>query len=145
MKIVKIESSSIRDFSNKYDRILLEIGSTYNIYLVQDDCEYSEIQNIPSISGVIEPTMDAIIKYVSNKSNEQLEQDIINLNTKISESDYKIIKSYEYSLIGKELEYNIEELHNERQTIRDLINEKQSQIKDMKTWEELSNIVLTPN
>lgn len=40
---------------------------------------------------------------------------------KLSESDYKIIKCYEYSLAGLELPYDIIELHAERELIREEI------------------------
>ena len=39
----------------------------------------------------------------------------------LSESDYKVIKCYEYSLAGLELPYNIAELHAERELIREEI------------------------
>jgi hypothetical protein len=44
------------------------------------------------------------------------------LKAELAETDYKIIKSYEYELAGLELPYNIAELHAERQAIRDRIN-----------------------
>lgn len=48
---------------------------------------------------------------------------IEDLKKSLNDTDYKIIKCYEYSLVGKELPYNIEELHAERQLLRDEINE----------------------
>lgn len=45
------------------------------------------------------------------------------LKDELSASDYKIIKCYEASLVGKELPYNILEVHSERQALRDRINE----------------------
>lgn len=36
--------------------------------------------------------------------------------------DWKIIKMYEYKLTNKEVPYNIEELGNKRQEVRDRIN-----------------------
>ena len=41
----------------------------------------------------------------------------------LAESDYKIIKCAEYGLSRLEPPYVIEELHRERQSIRDKINE----------------------
>lgn len=43
------------------------------------------------------------------------------LQTQLSESDYKIIKCYEYSLVGLDLPYDIEALHSERETLREEI------------------------
>ena len=44
------------------------------------------------------------------------------LKEKLAETDYKIIKSYEYQLAQLELPYDITELHTERQAIKDRIN-----------------------
>ena len=45
------------------------------------------------------------------------------LKKKISDTDYKIIKCHEYALVGKDIPYDIEALHAERQALRDRINE----------------------
>ncbi|MEZ3420846.1 MAG: hypothetical protein K1V95_02855 [Eubacterium sp.] len=47
------------------------------------------------------------------------------LKKQLTETDYQIIKCYEYSLAGKDLPYDITALHNERQALRDKINELQ--------------------
>ena len=44
------------------------------------------------------------------------------LKEKLAETDYRIIKCYEYQLAGLELPYDVQELHTERQAIRDRIN-----------------------
>lgn len=44
------------------------------------------------------------------------------LKEKLAETDYRIIKCYEYQLAQLELPYDITELHTERQAIRDRIN-----------------------
>lgn len=44
------------------------------------------------------------------------------LKDKLASSDYKITKCYEASLLNTELPYNIEDLHTERQEIRNEIN-----------------------
>ena len=47
------------------------------------------------------------------------------LKNRLTESDYKVIKCQECILTGKPLPYDVEELHEERQAIRDRINELQ--------------------
>ena len=49
------------------------------------------------------------------------------LKRELSASDYKVIKCYEASLVGAEMPYDIEELHEGRQKIRDEINGLQGQ------------------
>ena len=63
-------------------------------------------------------------------SEEQLEpiepiepqQSADELKALLADTDYQIIKAYEYALVGLEVEYDIEALHAERQAIRDEIN-----------------------
>ena len=45
------------------------------------------------------------------------------LQSQLSETDYQIIKCYEYSLVGLELPYDIQALHAEREAIREQIRE----------------------
>ena len=52
------------------------------------------------------------------------------LEKQLSDGDYKIIKSYEYSLMNIEIPYDMEQLHSERQNIRDRINSLREEIVD---------------
>ena len=45
------------------------------------------------------------------------------LKERLSGKDYQILKCYEYQLVGKELPYDLEALHIERENIRSEINE----------------------
>ena len=53
------------------------------------------------------------------------------LKSKLHDTDYMIIKSYEYALAGLPLPYNIEELHAQRQNIRDQISTKNQNEKEI--------------
>lgn len=44
------------------------------------------------------------------------------LKQELDDSDYKITKCYEASIVGETLPYNVSELHSERQAVRDEIN-----------------------
>lgn len=50
------------------------------------------------------------------------------LKEKLAETDYRIIKCYEYQLSELVLPYDIQELHTERQTMRDRINQLEGEI-----------------
>lgn len=67
-------------------------------------------------------------RYEKVKDTQKEEREIKALKASIEASDYKIIKCYEASLIGEELPYNIEELHKERQIIRNRINELEGKL-----------------
>lgn len=53
------------------------------------------------------------------------------LKATLADSDYQIIKCYEASLIGAPLPYDVTELHNSRQEIRDEINRVELQIAEL--------------
>ena len=77
------------------------------------------------------------LKMIEEHDNVEKElrmknEELADLERILSESDYKIIKSYENSLIGKELEYDIEQLHIERQNMRDKINEVKNEVAKLK-------------
>lgn len=68
-----------------------------------------------------------VSEFEARKAEQQKQLEIAQLQKQLDDTDYKIIKCQEYSLAGLELPYNIEELHNERQALRDKINELQEQ------------------
>ena len=49
----------------------------------------------------------------------------------IDSTDYKIIKDYEYSQVGLETEYDMAELHQERQELRDEINALEEKLNNI--------------
>lgn len=54
---------------------------------------------------------------------EKQKAEVYTLKKQLEETDYQIIKSSEYQLLELEAPYNLEELHTERQILRDRINE----------------------
>ena len=68
------------------------------------------------------------------KNIQEKQQEIINLQAHLASKnseigDYKIIKCYEASLMGKEAPYDAKTLIAERQKVRDKINALQDEIK----------------
>ena len=68
------------------------------------------------VAPVYEPTEEEI-------ANREKAFEIRNAKAELANSDYKIIKCMEAYLCGEELPYNITELHAERNTKRNKINE----------------------
>lgn len=60
-----------------------------------------------------------------------IQNQIINLKAQITATDYQVIKTYEYSLVGLESDYDIEALHQERQAIRNQINELEIRLAEL--------------
>ena len=65
-----------------------------------------------------------------NKISE-LNSQIASLKQQLTEDDYKIIKAYEYALVGKETEYDIKVLHEKRELIRAQINKMELQLAEL--------------
>ena len=59
-----------------------------------------------------------------------LRTEISSLKLQLSQGDYVIIKCMEYSLVGLEPPYDITAIHEERQLLRDRINELEAQLED---------------
>lgn len=53
---------------------------------------------------------------------EKQKAEIATFKKQLEETDYQIIKSSEYQLLGLEAPYNLAGLHAERQALRDKIN-----------------------
>lgn len=64
-------------------------------------------------------------EILNRETKEKKQAKIKELQSELNESDYKIIKCNEYKLAGLELPYDIEELHKQRQALRDEINKLQ--------------------
>lgn len=85
--------------------------------------EFETIVDIPFDAG------DKIsFKYEKKLDKAKINYKISELKQQLSDSDYKITKCYEATIIGNELPYNIETLHEERQKIRDEINRLESML-----------------
>lgn len=59
-----------------------------------------------------------------------INSNIAALKQEIESSDYQIIKCYEYALNNLPSPYDITKLHEERQALRDQINELEESLKD---------------
>ena len=57
-------------------------------------------------------------------------EEIERLKSELQESDYKVIKCAEALTIGAEMPYDVASLHNERQALRDKINELESEVQN---------------
>ena len=68
-------------------------------------------------------------RYEKRFDRRKIRDEIEALKTVLSDSDYKITKCYEASLLGQELPYDVAALHTERQSLRDKINELEPLLK----------------
>lgn len=61
------------------------------------------------------------------------EQEIRNMEATLSNSDYKVIKCMEHQMLEKEMPYDVNELNEQRQAIRDQINTLEDEIAGLQT------------
>lgn len=143
MVILKIDTNSAIEFERKQKFIPLQMGADFNYYLVETNMfGYDMVDSIPNLNNIVKGAIESITEYVTYLSNEKIKEDISKLQTQLQMTDYKVLKFYEYSLMGKERPYVLTEIHSERQSLRDKINVLQEQIKPVKTWSELENIII---
>lgn len=78
-----------------------------------------------------EPTEEELAEQARQQQISQVTAQIDGLKAQIDASDYKVIKTYEYTLLGKQTEYDMEAVHAERQALRDQINTLETQLADL--------------
>lgn len=62
-------------------------------------------------------------RYERKFDRQRINVKITALKNSLASTDYRVTKCYEASLLGNTLPYDIAQLHSERQTVRDRINE----------------------
>lgn len=62
-------------------------------------------------------------RYEKRYDYQRIKQQVADLKQALSDSDYKVMKCYEASMLGQPLPYDIDAVHSERQAMRDKINE----------------------
>jgi hypothetical protein len=72
---------------------------------------------------------DLILKYNVSYNKTKIQEYINSFKQQLSDSDYKVIKNMEAQLINEEPPYDSITLHNERQVLRDKINELEELLK----------------
>lgn len=74
------------------------------------------------------PTAEELAEMEEQERIEAIQNEIDELKAQLGSTDYKVIKCYEYGMVGLESPYDVQELHEQRQAIRDIINEKEAEL-----------------
>lgn len=98
-----------------------------------------EIYKEPPMEEIPEPTPEEIAAQEKERKIEELQAQIAGYKASIDATDYRIIKAYEYSTVGLEVEYDIEALHKERQSYRDEINRLEEEMQKIRGKGEAGN------
>lgn len=92
---------------------------SYNMYKLK-------VPSRANLEQTIEQKYDEWLKKAKDtEAKENAKEEITKLQEQLNDTDYKIVKCMEYQLAGIEIPYNIAELHEKRQKLRDKINELQ--------------------
>ena len=97
-------------------------------YELSDD---GSIYTEPVAPVQLEPTEEELAEMARQEQISQVTGQIDGLKAQIAASDYKIIKTYEYDLLGEQTEYDMQAVHAERQALRDQINSLETQLADL--------------
>lgn len=91
--------------------------------LYDEDAGEPEVGPFQSLNRVYHEQEDKISLYweVVDNDPEKIKEEIARLEAEIATSDYKVVKSYEYTLIGQKVPYDAVALHSQRQVLRDRI------------------------
>lgn len=122
------ENKYIKTYSNKFktpDSILVKTIPTEN------DPEKIKCYQYIKNKFVLDADKWAAIeaKRAENARINEINSKITALKNEIESSDYQIIKCYEYALCNLPSPYDVIKLHEERQALRDEINELEALLK----------------
>lgn len=96
--------------------------------LSNDESVYVEPEPIPEPEP---PTEEEIAEQEKQDQIRNLNVQISDLKEQLNSSDYKLIKSYEYTLANEDIEYDMAALHEERQEIRNQINVLEEELQSL--------------
>ena len=100
-----------------------DYSSFTTIYRELDDgAQFSNDGSIYVEPVIPIPTAEELAEIEERERIANIENEISELKAKLDASDYKVIKCFECSMVGEEMPYDVQELHAERQVIRDEIN-----------------------
>lgn len=112
MRVVNTKFKTITEYD-------LTTGRLVSTFAIKEDAE--PIDNVKKFAWADED-WEEVQMYIPNHI-KTAEEEIAELKWQLQSTDYKVIKCSECQLLGKEMPYDVAELHAERQALRDKINE----------------------
>lgn len=89
---------------------------------IENGCQFSNDGSVYAEPVVLIPTAEELAEMEEQERIANVNNQINDLKEQLASTDYKIIKCTECSMVGEEMPYDVNELHAERQVIRDEIN-----------------------
>lgn len=119
-KILNYKIDTLSISKEDYERLLTELNELLPFY--EEEPPVTEELNSLKPFYIIENGAIYQKWEIINNDPHLIKIQINELKKELESSDYKIIKSYEASLTNNPIVYNLDELHNMRQELRDRIN-----------------------
>lgn len=134
MQLAKFENGVLTTTcadSEDRDMINTMVADGFKLYIEEPapEVELSEFQALELRHREEAHQIVAHYQLVDN-SPDRIAAEIASLKAELAATDYQVIKSYEYTLAGVEPPYDIAELHSQRQTIRDRLEELEEYLYD---------------
>lgn len=121
------------DFS-EYKYIYKKESDTIFVLTCDKDDVYvePEISDEEAIDTSTEPTEEELAEIERNNKIMNINSQIFSLKEQLDSTDYIFIKCYEASLVGEEInEYDLESIHNTRQSLREQINLLEAELRNL--------------
>ncbi len=90
-----------------------------------------ETYTAPPVQEPAEPTLEEPAEQERQQAIDALQSQIAAYKAQIDATDYRIIKAYEYRVVGLESKYDMDALHTERQSFRDEINRMEEELQKL--------------
>lgn len=118
---VNIGGDSYHGFTTIYRND--DYTTNFHGYQLSDDGSVYVEPVVPEPEPSHEPTAEELEEQERQQKISDISNQIWIKKQELSDTDYIIVKLYEHALVGKECEdYDLDELHERRQTLRDEIN-----------------------
>jgi len=143
MRIIKVEHNNIGEVQKAFAQYIeFLVDPEYTYFVVNTEETLPCIVEVEKLSDVIQTTFgDDLLSYLNFLNNNEIEVRIANLSYQLELTGKKVLDNMEASMAEAELPYNPVELHKERQSIRNSIDELSSKISQNAEWNELIYIM----
>lgn len=118
-------------YKKESDTIFMLTCDEDDVY-VEPEISDQETIDTSTNASTYEPTEEELAEIERNNKIMNINSQISSLKEQLDSTDYIFIKCYEASLVGEEIdEYDLESIHNARQSLREQINSLEAELEDL--------------
>lgn len=125
--VILNEENYIKEYSRKF-----RTPASILVDDIPNESNPEKLRCYQYINGKFVLDVEKWSKIVAERAKAALIEEARNaiaaLKEKLAESDYQIIKCFEYSLLGIAMPYDLQALHDARQAFRDQINKLEEKL-----------------